>query len=341
MDCKPQPYLYSSNSYDPYTNLAFEELLFENLSEEQVILYLWQNENTIVIGQNQNAWYEVNLEEFHKNNGKVARRLSGGGAVFHDLGNLNFTFLSKKPFFDKQKQAQIICDAVNRFGLKAEQSGRNDILLDGKKFSGNAYYEKKDSCYHHGTILIQADFNKMSSYLTPSKEKMQAKGIKSVAQRVTNLADYSSLINVESMKRACIESFQTHFQQPIQVINPSSINHKRWEELIEQYKSEQWIYGKQSEFQYEIKCGLSAGFIHLQFQVLNGSIEDLSCYSDILNTDWIDHIKRIFLKSSFLKEVLLHRVEVEIQKEKIYGSKEYELFLKELEIEIENAFKKY
>mgnify|MGYP004479750105 CR=1 FL=1 len=128
-----------SNQVNPYKNLAVEEYLLLHCEDKECILYLWQNQNTVVIGRNQNAWKECKVTKLEEENGHLARRLSGGGAVYHDLGNLNFTFLVNKDEYSLEKQLQVIINAMGRLGLKAEKSGRNDILIDGKKFSGNAF----------------------------------------------------------------------------------------------------------------------------------------------------------------------------------------------------------
>ena len=132
-----------SDQVNPYKNLAVEEYLLLHCEDKECILYLWQNQNTVVIGRNQNAWKECKVTKLEEENGHLARRLSGGGAVYHDLGNLNFTFLVNKDEYSLEKQLQVIINAMGRLGLKAEKSGRNDILIDGKKFSGNAFYEQE------------------------------------------------------------------------------------------------------------------------------------------------------------------------------------------------------
>lgn len=133
-------YTIESGSLNPYLNMGLEEYLMYQTGKEECILYLWQNERTVVIGRNQNAWKECHTEELEGDGGYLARRLSGGGAVFHDLGNLNFTFLVRKENFNVEKQTEVILRAVNSLGIRAEKSGRNDITVDGCKFSGNAYF---------------------------------------------------------------------------------------------------------------------------------------------------------------------------------------------------------
>ena len=137
-------YTIESGCFNPYQNMGLEEYLMYQAGEDECILYLWQNERTVVIGRNQNAWKECQTEELEGDGGYLARRLSGGGAVFHDLGNLNFTFLVRKENFNVEKQTEVILRAVNSLGIHAEKSGRNDITVDGCKFSGNAYLRSGD-----------------------------------------------------------------------------------------------------------------------------------------------------------------------------------------------------
>ena len=166
-----------SDQVNPYKNLAVEEYLLLHCEPQECILYLWQNQNTVVIGRNQNAWKECKVESLEENGGHLARRLSGGGAVYHDLGNLNFTFLVSKENYSIDRQLEVIVKAVQKLGAKAEKSGRNDILIDGKKFSGNAFYRHGDHCYHHGTIMVAVDKERLGSYLTVSTAKLQSKGV--------------------------------------------------------------------------------------------------------------------------------------------------------------------
>ncbi|MEG1126893.1 MAG: lipoate--protein ligase, partial [Oscillospiraceae bacterium] len=178
--------IIEADGTNPYRNLAVEEFLTDNVPAETCILYLWQNAKTVVIGNNQNAWQECKTQALHEDGGHLARRLSGGGAVFHDDGNLNFTFILPRDDFDIARQSEVIMRAVSSFGVCVERSGRNDILANGQKFSGNAFFRRRNSAYHHGTLLINVDMQNLSHYLNVSAAKLESNGVKSVKSRVCN-----------------------------------------------------------------------------------------------------------------------------------------------------------
>ncbi len=191
-----------SKEVDPAYNLALEEELLRNLKDNENILYLWQNDRTVVIGRNQNPYSECNLDYMKENNITLVRRISGGGTVFHDLGNLNFTFLTKEVDVNLEKQLKVIIDGIKKLGLVAEVSGRNDLLIDNKKFSGHAFYSEDENYFHHGTIMIDINLDELSKSLNPSKLKLQSKGIKSVRSRVVNLKDLDKKIDSNIVKEA-------------------------------------------------------------------------------------------------------------------------------------------
>lgn len=193
-----------SDSTDPYQNLAMEQALFQYADEDTAVLFLWQNDNTIVIGRNQDPYVECKAEEFLASGGRIARRRSGGGAVYHDLGNLNFSIICLERLAKKDEYQQLVTKALKTFGFAAEFNGRNDLLIRGKKFSGNAFYTDGKVLCQHGTILIHTDIEKMSYYLTPSTEKLARNHVRSVESRVVNLHDISENISVEAMRQAMI-----------------------------------------------------------------------------------------------------------------------------------------
>lgn len=278
-----------SSSNDPWYNLSLEEHLFSNVNKNQFILYLWQNDNTIVLGRNQNPWKECKCKSFEKDNGKIARRLSGGGAVFHDLGNLNFTFIMDKNLHNLNTQLKVILNAVRYLGIEAEFSGRNDILANNKKFSGNAFYEDDFSFYHHGTILINSNIDKLTKYLKVSKEKMSSKGINSVSSRVINLKTLNPDISVHSMKISLIKSFiEIYGGNPsVEYVNEKILP---LEKLYKKYSSWEWIYGETPRFDINFVNRFTWGEIDLNLKLNNGLIDSTVIYSDAMDSELIKHI---------------------------------------------------
>ena len=191
---------------NPYENLALEEALLHRVGEGELILYLWQNERTVVIGKNQNPWKECRTALLEEEGGHLARRLSGGGAVFHDLGNLNFTFLMSAGDYDLPRQLTVLERACQSLGIPAQRSGRNDLLADGRKFSGNAFYSHAGKSYHHGTLMVDVDMENVQRYLSPSKAKLAAKGVDSVRSRVVNLREFVPKLTIARLSDALISA---------------------------------------------------------------------------------------------------------------------------------------
>ena len=267
-----------SRAFDPHHNLALEETLLTR-AEDAVILYLWQNQNTVVIGRNQNPWKECRTALLRQEGGSLARRLSGGGAVFHDLGNLNFTFLMPQSRYDLDGQLAVIERAVRSFGIEARRSGRNDILAEGRKFSGNAFYKNGRTAYHHGTILIDADMDKLSRYLSPSRAKLSARGVDSVRSRVGNLGELNSGITVGAMKAALIDSFSTFCDSPVEKIeiSPDPV-------LLERYQSWDWNYGRRLPFTFQWEGRTDFGCVRIEAAVEHGIVRAARVYTDAM--DW-------------------------------------------------------
>ena len=226
-------YICSENT-SPYYNLALERSLFDFVDEDTVILYLWQNSHTIVIGKNQNAYAECKVDEFIGAGGTLARRPSGGGAVYHDLGNLNFSIICNESIAKEHTYQRIVKEALRFFGIVSEFNGRNDLTVDDKKFSGNAFYVKDDVLCQHGTILINSDFKELSKYLTPDISKLERNHVKSVESRVVNLSEISDKITVASMKEAMIKA-----------TNAVRLEEEPTESKVEEYKkifeNDEWI----------------------------------------------------------------------------------------------------
>ena len=299
-------YVVKTDCTDPYKNLALEEHLLLNVGED-VILYLWQNRHTVVIGRNQNPWAECRTSLLEEEGGHLARRLSGGGAVYHDLGNLNFTFLCKDEHYDLQKQLSVIQEACRLCGIDATFSGRNDLLADGRKFSGNAFYHSKGFSYHHGTLLIDTDMNRLGRYLSPPKAKLESKGVTSVRSRVVNLKELSPTLTCAKMKEYMTRAFESVYGQKALLLPVP-------EEAIllpmaEKYASADWLYGRPIPFNCTIQSQFAWGHLQVLVEVNGGVIENVQVYTDAMDFALAEQLRGALIGIQFRSEELVRAVQ--------------------------------
>ena len=302
--------IYKADTAYPYHNLAIEEYLTTHVHDGELILYLWQNSHTVVIGRNQNAWKECRVSELEQDGGHVVRRLSGGGAVYHDMGNLNFTFCVKKADYDVQKQLRVILEAVKELGANAEKTGRNDITIDGRKFSGNAFYQTGDCCYHHGTLLLNVDTSVMTKYLNVDKAKLQAKGVDSVKSRVANLIEYIPGITVDKTAAALVKAAEKVYSCPAQFISSADLNTAEISELEQKFSDWNWIFGRKIPFTHQLKRRFSWGDIEIHLAVYAGMIKQINIYSDMMEQDVILSLKQYLLNCPYTKKDILARAQI-------------------------------
>lgn len=302
-----------SKQHNPYLNLALEEHLLENVDEDECILYLWQNEKTVVFGRNQNPWKECKINELKNDGGHPVRRLSGGGAVFHDLGNLNFTFLVRKPHYDVNKQLEVIVRALKNLGIQAEKSGRNDITVNDRKFSGNAFYKDGKYCYHHGTILVDVNKKELSKYLNVSAEKLKSKGVNSVKSRITNLKEHRQDLSIDMMCEELVKAFSQVYNLRTNEILPADIEKKELERRRGFFESWDWIYGKNIPFVYETYKRFPWGSFHMQVNTNKGKITDCRIYSDAMDIDVISKISEVLIGVIFSSKDIVKAIHNHIE----------------------------
>ena len=276
-------YLIKSNVNDPYRNLAAEEYMTKQIGAEDELLFLWQNAPTVVIGKNQNSRAECDLEKMEADGVLLSRRLSGGGAVFHDLGNLCFSFISHEEVHDVVRQLSVIASACRTIGIDAHPTGRNDIEADGRKFSGNAFYSVGANKCHHGTVLISADKSRLANYLTVSKTKLEAKGIKSVRSRVVNLCELVPDITVEAFERALIEAFAPDVTLPM-------LSEALFADRASFLASRKWLLGSDPEFTDEVRYRTDEGEFTLHLTVRGETVTDCQVFTDSLDTTAAERI---------------------------------------------------
>jgi len=279
------PQYIISTSCNPYHNLALEEYLTYNVREGEPILFLWQNRKTVVIGRNQNAFTECKFEKLRHDGGFLARRLSGGGAVFHDEGNLNFSFMATEQDYSVEKQLSVIIRALETFGIRAEKTGRNDIEADGRKFSGNAYFKKGNKQCHHGTLMVNVDTEHLSDYLCVSADKLAGKGVASVRSRVVNLNELSPGITIESLKMALVDSFGEIYGEATEMLVPSDLS-----PLHNKFALDEWIFGTIKKFDVQISSRFSWGGVEVCFAIDDAKITGMTIYTDALAMDIFDKI---------------------------------------------------
>ncbi len=307
------PKIYRSESTDPWFNLAAEEHLLRDANEGEITLYLWQNQTTVVIGRNQNPWKECDCSRLESDGGKLARRPSGGGAVFHDLGNLNFTFITDKRHYDFKRQVEIIALAIRKLGISVEFSGRNDLMVAGRKISGNAYYHGETAVLHHGCILIDTDFEKMIRYLRVSSDKIAAKGISSVRSRVGNLVDSSPGLTARHLAELIQESFQ-EIHGDAERVSAIRSPAPALKSLYKKYASWEWRYGKTPEFDIALRKRFAWGEIDLRLKLRNAHIAAAHIYSDAMNSRLIRDIAEIMKDRPYSGEALAAAIkELEIE----------------------------
>ena len=296
-------FIHTENTY-PYRNLAMEEYLLRNCGEDECILYLWQNRNTVVMGKNQNCWKECRVSELEKDGGYLVRRLSGGGAVYHDMGNLNFTFLVRRENYDVDRQMSVIIKAMQLLGIHAEKSGRNDATVDGRKFSGNAFYEKGGFCYHHGTLLLDADTEKMSEYLNVSRAKLKSKGVDSVRSRVANLCEFYPGITVDLVSEKMREAFGMIYGLETEEFDESRFDAAALEEGEKKFASWEWKYGRKIPFSYEFGKRFEWGEVQIQLRVNGGVIESANVFSDSMDERWPEILADALKGSSYDRQTV-------------------------------------
>ena len=314
--------IVTTDTVNPWHNLAMEEYLMGLCKSDSdpdparqfaAILFLWQNEHTVVIGRNQNAWAECRTGLLEEEGGYLARRSTGGGAVYHDLGNLNFSIILPRSRFDLGQSFQVILDAVRALGIDAVRSGRNDILIEERKFSGNAFRYHRGVALHHGTLMVDTNVEPLERYLNVSKTKLNSKAIKSVRSRVVNLIEVKTDLTIASLSSSVIDAFIAHYANGSDVHRLTTESLKEDEALLKleaRYASWDWRYGRSIDFDLKVETGRHPwGQAELLFRVEQGVVNELVIYSDALDSDFIQTISDSLPGTRFHSENIASHIE--------------------------------
>lgn len=310
--------VHISDRLDPVWNLAVEEYIMMHTEADEIVLYLWQNEDTIVIGRNQNLRDEVRDLEFRKAGGQIVRRLSGGGAVYHDRGNLNFTFALRRRNYDVDRQLDVILEAVRSFGISAEKTGRNDVTAGGRKFSGNAYYKSGDFCSHHGTLMVDTDVERMKSFLSPPEEKLASRGIRSVRSRVLNLREICPELTVEMLSEAMIQAFGNVYGSRPEHYLFSDDAEEEITAGARRFASEEWISGREIQENFVRGNRFQWGGAEIRIDTDGEDVLDCVIYSDALDQELIRKAQEALIGVEFDDCVMSESIlSIPVEKDKV------------------------
>jgi len=287
-------YIYNKNT-NPYFNLAAEEYILKKFQEE--CFMLWRNEPSIIIGKNQNTLAEINLDYVRQHKIPVVRRLSGGGAVFHDLGNLNFTFIVNEDvssFSDFRRFTQPIIDVLRKLSINAEFSGRNDITIDGKKISGNAQYYYKNRILHHGTLLFSSSITDLSAALKVRPVKFEDKGVKSVSKRVTNISEHlKEPITIEQF----IDLIMNHIREQTrgsEMYEFTQEDIEKIEKLVrEKYSTWEWNFGTSPDYKFKNEKKFAGGTVEVNLNVEKGIIKNVKICGDFFGKYDVSEVENL------------------------------------------------
>lgn len=293
---------------DPQINLAIEEYALRNLDENESYLLFYINEPSIIIGKNQNTVEEINTNYVEENGIKVVRRLSGGGAVYHDLGNLNFSFITKddgNSFHNFRKFTEPVVKALQKLGVNAELSGRNDLEVEGRKISGNAQFSTKGKMFSHGTLLFNTEMDQVAAALNVKKDKIESKGIKSVRSRVANISEFlKEPMTIEQFRMELLKSIfedSSHIQEYV-------LTEEDWENIHklskERYQNWEWNYGKSPNFNVQHSKRFKVGQIEFRLEVKKGIIEQCKIFGDFFGVGDVSEIEKLLIGVKYAKAAL-------------------------------------
>lgn len=304
-------FFYYSESTDPYYNLALEEYIFSNVKLEKGLFMLWQNDNTVVIGRNQNAMKEINLQYAKEMNTRIVRRNTGGGTVYHDLGNLNYSFIQNCESghtIDFKQFAVPILDALNQLGVQAECNDRNDLVIAGRKFSGTAQTVKNGRMLHHGTLLFNSDLDFVRKVLATKDEVVQGGGVKSVRSQVTNISEH---LTVPMSASQFCNHLMASVKEREQAVN-LQLSEKDYKEVAVirelKYLTWDWTYGRAPRYEIQKIRSYAGGELVIAMSIeKNGMIKSLTIGGDVLLGEAISELEQL-LTGKMLKEDVLQEV---------------------------------
>lgn len=321
--------IFYSESTDPFINLSIEDFLLRNLKDHQKILLLYTNDKSVVLGRFQNPWVECLLDKMNDDQVNLVRRQSGGGTVYHDLGNLNFSFIESQLTIDKESHHEIIIHALKDLGIKAFSSDRSDLMCkDGDvlyKFSGSAFKQTRNRSLHHGTLLIDSKLEDLKLYLHAKKREILTKATQSVRKSVINLSEINSELTKSSMIKALVNSYNIYHKESCEVIHIDDaqfINEEEYIKYLKHLKTQKWVLGETPKFNQKFIFSSINYLVTFDLLVQKGIIKEASFCHEIFHDEINTRISSLFINMSFTKDT--------VQKAKSILLSEFSMFSDEL-----------
>ncbi len=305
-------YINNRDILDQTLNFALEEFALTHLDRDETYLMFYRMTPTVIVGRNQNTIEEVNMDYIRSHDITVTRRLSGGGAVYNDPGNLSFSFITRDDgdsFNNYRRFTEPVIRALKHLGVDARLEGRNDLTVDGKKISGNAQFVTKGRIFSHGTLLFDVNLENVSLALNPDAEKYESKGIKSVRSRVTNIREHLS----EDMDiRQFRETLLHYLFEGENKIPEYAITDEDWIHIVslakKRYRNWEWVFGKSPEFNVKKSRRFSGGRVDVRLAVKKGYIEHLSIFGDFFGTEDVSEVERLLTGIQYKKDTVADRL---------------------------------
>ncbi|MFB9861057.1 lipoate--protein ligase [Salinicoccus siamensis] len=301
-------FISNNDIKDPMINLAMEEYVLREIPTDDSYFLFYVNQPSIIIGKNQNTIEEINEPYIRENDIKVVRRVSGGGAVYHDEGNLNFSFITEddgESFHNFRKFTQPIVDVLQDMGVNAKLSGRNDLEIDGKKVSGNAMFTQKGRMFSHGTLMLDSDISEVQNALRVNKKKIESKGVKSVKGRVGNINDFmEENLDIETFKQKILESIFGGREK----IEEYVLTEEDWDKIYklseEKYQTWDWNFGKNPKYNFDVSHKFDAGLLDVRLNVKKGRIEHAKIFGDFFGVGEVSVIEERLVGTEHNREAI-------------------------------------
>lgn len=328
-------YYFETKSTNPFYNLAFEEFFFDKKKDGETYVMLWQNDNTVVIGKHQNIYEEIDFDYAQSNNINIVRRNSGGGSVYHDLGNYNYSLMFDYNFdYSIEKFSQPIINLLSTLGLNARFQGRNDIYIDDFKVSGTAQHIKENKILHHGTLLVNSDLSKISKVLTRNTKILSSSAVPSKKAQICNIQNLTDTkIDFSMIKNAIIKQYpeiQEYTPSETELVEINKLRQKK-------YKSQDWLIGKNLKYEYKNKMHFEGGTIEVSANIKNNIIKEIKFYGDFFTIKDLSELESSLIGTTItdnlyksIKELNAASYFKNISNENIYSL--FEVFTKKIKI---------